>query len=96
MKTVHKYTLKQDGFTIIPLPDSDVRILYTDAQRGEVCLWIELPTICNGEKPTLKYRKFDIFGTGWNIPENAEYIGTAMVYDLVWHVYELKGEDNAG
>lgn len=42
------------------------------------------------ENADMKTRKFTVVGTGHPIPENAEYVGTALAVGgaLVWHVVE--------
>ncbi len=98
MKTIYKYILKDGYNPVIALPNYDVKILHVGNQDDNVCMWVELPTISKftGKEPILIDRKFAIFGTGWEIPDDVEYIGTVVLKFLVWHVYELKGEDNAG
>jgi hypothetical protein len=38
-------------------------------------------------------RTFSVFGTGWEVPEHAVHIGTAVVPDgtLSWHLFEDRG-----
>jgi hypothetical protein len=40
---------------------------------------------------TLSRHVLQVFGTGHDLPENAEWRGTAVApYGLVWHLYQLR------
>ena len=39
-------------------------------------------------------RRFQVFGTGHPLPENARYVGTCpRMSGLVWHLYELVSDE---
>lgn len=51
-----------------------------------VDFWVEIDT----EQVATSPRKFEVFPTGVEIPDDAQYIGTAIspVNNYVWHLYE--------
>ncbi len=89
MKTIWKYNLNKDNITVEMPRDS--KILCTDEQFGNVCIWVELDP--SPSCPTEK-RIFEIFDTGETHYEDMgisrEYIGTVKLRngDVLKHVYE--------
>ena len=83
-RTVYKYPLAF-GLTRLVVPvQSEIRHV---AMQGEsVCLWMEVDPQTWSEK-----RRFAVIGTGWPVPSDGRYVGTAMTPDgaYVWHVYEI-------
>lgn len=86
-KVVYKYPLDALGPNKVTLP-MDARIVHVGIQGEDVCLWAEHHTETDKISVTHE-RTFDIYGTGWGIPETAEHIGTVMRGPYVWHVYEV-------
>src|SRR5260370_973455 len=42
-------------------------------------------------------RRFQVFGTGHPLPQNARYVGTCpRVSGLVWHLFELVSDEDEG
>ena len=59
------------------------------AQGQSICVWAVVDT----EQGVYEERKFHVYGTGHELPENHEdhiYIGTVFIGHLVFHVYEGK------
>ncbi len=85
-KTIHKFILHHGRENLLYLPVGS-KAFKAGAQNTQNVLWIELePSLL----PT-QARKFAIFGTGWMIPKDAEYIDTILgETEYVWHVYEVK------
>lgn len=86
MITVYKYVLEVgNGELRLPV---GAEILSVAFQGDDLCLWAKVNDKCGEEA-----REFDVFGTGWNIPEHIgterEFIGTAHTDGgLVFHVFE--------
>lgn len=83
MKTVYKYPI-QFHDTTYSMPIGAKPVL-TQVQDDQVCVWFELDL----NEPFVP-RTFNIYGTGFTIPEHEKHIGSCMTRDgaLVWHVYE--------
>jgi hypothetical protein len=65
-----------------PLPAKIVHVACIGG-FGTVNVWAEV-TPDGTETAT---RKMRVFGTGFDIPEGAVYVGTAPAGPFVWHVY---------
>lgn len=69
------------------------KIIHVDSKTfGYVDLWVEFD-----DSEEVATRTFQIFGTGWEITDDAQYIGTSVQRTQnpdqfneikVWHVYE--------
>lgn len=81
--TIWKYALDIDHNTQAISMPSDAILRHTCGQDDTVTLWFEV--IPFGESTT---RWFRVYGTGWPI-DNGDYLGTAIIGDFVWHVYEV-------
>lgn len=64
----------------------DCKILCVAEQHDHVTVWVEVPL---PELPKTREYIFWVVGTGRDIPERTEYLGTAMLSGgrLVAHVY---------
>jgi hypothetical protein len=84
MDKIYKFPLKVvGGVQILLLPQSST-ILATDDQDNIPTLWCAVdPNL------PMQPRYFLLIGTGHTIPENAQYLGTCVGTDFVWHVYEV-------
>lgn len=84
MKRVFKYVLSPD--CVIEMP-SGSRVLTVQVQHETPCIW----ALCE-DKNALDSRRFMIFGTGHEMPEdlNLGYIGTFQLAGgkFVFHVFE--------
>jgi hypothetical protein len=81
MKTVWKYPIGFAGDLTMP---EGARPLHVAVQRDTIQMWALVDT----ERPTVR-RTFLACGTGHDIPANSVYIGTALMGQFVWHVFEL-------
>lgn len=53
-------------------------------QNGKLYLWAEINEDCTPER-----RQFMVIGTGWEVPEDAQYLGSVVSPSgYVWHLYE--------
>lgn len=87
MRTIHKFSLRIEDRQGVMLP-AGAKLLTVQEQNGVLCLWAEVETLA-----PLEAVEFAVYGTG--LPcDGGQYIGTAQVRGLVWHVYRL-GDDPA-
>lgn len=52
-------------------------------QKGHVCVWAEVE---DGYMLNTQYA-FDVYGTGWDVPDTSTYVGSVFDGPYVWHVY---------
>jgi len=83
MRTVYKYPLDHP-VTEYELP-ADCKILCIHEQDSTVMVWVELET---ESKAPITVKRFTIVGTGREIPRGSQYVGTAFIDLMVWHVYK--------
>lgn len=90
MQTIYKYELEPMNTESIVMPVG-AKLLHVDNQKGKLCLWALVDT-----SPTVQHsiRMITVVGTGQKLweAENGKrnvYIGTAIIGDFVWHVFEL-------
>lgn len=84
MRAVHKYPLNMDEFPIIRT-HQDMIPFYVGNQHDQLTLWGSVDTL----KPIV-YRKLQIVGTGHPAPDEVDYIGSVIMGDFVWHVYDVE------
>lgn len=91
MKTIWKFpidlaaVLKADAPIAIEMPVG-TRIIHVAAQYNTVMVWGEVVP----ENP-LEERLFYVVGTGWPVPDQTRYVGSALIEKdmiYVWHIYE--------
>jgi len=84
--TIWKYELKLENLEIIEMPKG-AEILAVQVQGMSPCIWALVDPSAEKEK-----RSFEIFGTGFEIPDNVErkFIGTFQLspHRLVFHLFE--------
>lgn len=85
MKVVHKIPLQVGTRVSVSLP-LGTKLVHCDNQFGQPMLWVEKP---QGPQP-VEMRHFEVFGTGWDIPDDARHLGTVIQGKWVWHCYEVK------
>lgn len=90
MRTIYKYIIPQSGGLQCIKMRKDAQIISVQMQGGSLCLWAEVMAD-NPEED----REFQVFGTGEEIPLNANdegfnfgWQGTVQDGAFVWHVYE--------
>lgn len=52
--------------------------------NGEQCIWVEVDPAAEPVP-----RVFVIYGTGWDIDPDLEYVATFVDRAFVWHLYDL-------
>jgi hypothetical protein len=87
MKTVYKYDLKIEDLNHLALPHG-AKFLMVDRQMGRNYAWFEVPIV--SDQACMKLRHFKVFGTGHEIPDDAQWLATWQAEPFVWHLYEVK------
>jgi len=82
MKKIFKYELK-DGSNYIPV---GAKVIHVNVSEEGAIAWVEFDSKFENE---LVQRNFKVFGTGWEIPDDAIYIKTWFQGPFVWHLYEV-------
>lgn len=85
-ETIWKYPLDAPGVRIEHQIPREARIVHVGADPGGegVALWARI----EAEQPRVT-RTFLFVGTGDDFPENAAYVGSAIIKPYAWHVFEL-------
>lgn len=84
-RRVFKYALVV-GDQVLDLPRGAV-IRMVDHQGGNLCLWAEVDPDAE-----IEGRIFRVYGTGHEIADDLEYVGSSQDTLFVWHVYERTTE----
>lgn len=84
MKTIWKFQLNFYATLLLP---TGATFLHFAQQDEGVHAWFEVDPSSAAEE-----RKFQIVGTGNKVPNNGDFLATALVDGgtLVWHLYEIK------
>ncbi|MEO2054704.1 MAG: hypothetical protein ABGX83_05335 [Nitrospira sp.] len=94
MKTIWKFGFSTAALNSVALPKG-ADILCLQMQRFSPCMW----AVVDPAQPTER-RTFVLYGTGATMVETGihSYVGTYQELDgdLVWHLFELKEEENNG
>lgn len=89
MRAIHKFPLPHAITTgdpvAVEMPPQAIRHRFA-MQNHVPTIWAEVDT-AHGLVP----RYFQIFGTGQELPDGAEYVGTFEQGPFVWHLYEVQG-----
>ena len=83
MRTIYKYRVDIGGSTYVSLP-SGYFIKHVDMQQDDLCFWAEVDR--NEKTESVEFR---VVGTGHQIPDGAQYVGTAQSPPFVWHLYKM-------
>jgi hypothetical protein len=84
-REIYKYRVQvKEIWHEVAMP-SQAKIVHVACQdtSGVVSLWAEI----ENESASVT-RSFRIYGTGQSIPDDTDYVGTALDGMFVWHVYE--------
>jgi hypothetical protein len=90
MRTIWKIDVEVADVPLVAKLPVGATVVHVGTQHPDdprtVQVWLEV----NDAGP-VEERSFRIIGTGHAMPENARYVGSAIVYDgqLVWHVVEV-------
>lgn len=92
MRTIWKETLKITNRQTIMLPKEAI-LFSVGNKHGMLCLWFFVEDSNQPEEP----REIEIIGTGNPIPEGSRrFIGTVIMDQFTWHVFENLDNDRAG
>lgn len=82
MRVVHKYTVHPSELSVDTYEGA--RFLHVANQREQITVWAEV----NPQAPRCA-RFLHVVGTGFDAPEDADYIGTALMASgtFVFHIY---------
>jgi len=81
MKTIHKYEVFDALGLMLPC---DAKVLTVQMQGDTPVMWVELTPQFG-----VMQRQFRVYGTGQQIPDDAEYLATWQQPPFVWHLYEV-------
>ncbi len=83
MKTVYKYPLYIVDAQVVNLPAGAVVLHIAPDPQGKACLWAFVDT----DRP-LETRSIVVTGTGHEVPDGLEHLGSFVQEWGVWHVWE--------
>lgn len=88
MQTVFKFPLSYRQDVRLSLPE-EARVVQVGLDgAGDPCLWVLLdPALPTDGGPDLSY---GIYGTGGQVPDHKEYVGTFFSLPFVWHIFRDK------
>lgn len=86
MKTIYKYQLPIEREVTLYVPGVNAQVIHVGDQMGKLTIWMEVDT--DGPEHPIR---FVIVGTGKLRPNanNCIHVGSAIVGDYVWHVYQM-------
>lgn len=85
MRIIHKTTVNiTGGAQRKAIPGKIVHVGFQRINPYDLAIWYEW----DSEKDSPVDRTFYVHGTGWVIPADQTYVGTAIIDDFVWHLYE--------
>jgi hypothetical protein len=85
---IHKYDVTpQHEPNLVSMP-LDAVPLGISEQQGYMHLWAMVDP-----EAEIKLQKVWVIGTGWDVPENTEYVHTFFGQNFVWHLFrDRKGK----
>lgn len=83
-KAIWKFTLTVPMRCPVLMPE-DAQILTVGVQGSSIRMWALVDP-----KAVQNTRYFNVYGTGHPHPGTGDYIGTAFIDELVFHVFEEK------
>lgn len=86
-KAIYKYPLLLQQHQTVMMHHG-ARILTAQMQDSSVCLWAEVDIKAPATAVEIK-----IYGTGFQIGDNVEYINTVQDESFVWHIYRERQND---
>jgi len=86
MRTIYKYPVNLTGFTTVHLPIFGKIVRVGLDPSANICFWVEMNL---GDE--LFPRSFCIIGTGHEIPDDFNHIGSFSDGPFIWHMY-MNGE----
>ena len=91
MKTVHKFPILYGKALELMLdPEAKIVLVDTDWESDKPAIWIE-KDLSRGPEFAVRTR-FEVYGTGHDIPHNAKHVGSFRTPPYVWHLYQVPVE----
>ncbi len=87
MRTIWKYRFSISGIETFSMPEG-ARVVFVGMQGRCINLWALVQPLMNWNTEAVE-RTFVIRGTGHNIEDNLEYVGSTIDGEFVWHVFEV-------
>lgn len=88
MKSIWKYSWDESQAQF-DMPKGST-ILSVGTQRDQMCLWV----LVNVEEKITVKRKFFVFGTGQNVPDDEmaqfDFLGRVTIGIYEWHIFERR------
>lgn len=84
---IWKYELNPKAIIqYVRMPEGS-KIVHVGQQNGFPCMWVLFSIPPTLQVPMIT-RRFRIFGTGPDVPENMGYVGTVLIEPYVLHIFE--------
>lgn len=85
MSTIYKYPIIVGEFDIETSNCFGSPVL-VELQAGKPCMWLQEP------KPNkdMYLRRFKVFGTGQDIPDNMTWVASWQDPPYIWHLHEVQ------
>lgn len=83
MKTVYKYQIHTGSESQVSV-SRGARVVEVAEQDGVLCLWMEQNPL-----EVQEIRRFLAVYTGSMVPDHYQYAGTAHMFGMVFHVFEI-------
>ena len=82
--TIWKFPLELTDSQFIENIPTDIEPLHLAIQGNQICLWVKVPSI----RSSITRVEIRCFGTGVDISDNLEHLGTVVLPDMtVWHYF---------
>lgn len=86
MHKIHKLPVLPQK-SVYVLPHAADIIAFCEDGNGQLCIWYRFHDN-NDPNTSNENRKLSIFGTGHKIPDEYDYVATAVCGSYVWHLHE--------
>jgi len=81
MRKIYKYVVGL-GFPVTHDLPAGCKVIHGEMQGAEACIWVLFDDSIKEKVAS----EFMVFGTGHEIPDEFEYLGTFQQPPFVWHV----------
>lgn len=86
MRTIWKFPVLSTGPMEIDVPfPGNIVLVDRDPATGLMAFWADVFPQA-GKVP----RRFVVVGTGHEVPEKARHLGSVVIGEFVWHLFELE------
>ena len=88
MKEIYKYKVSLGDLFSHELP-IDHKVVMVDKQDGEPYMWIEAKHVVSRKHGNVSMVRYQVFGTGHEIPVYAKHVDSFQDGGFVWHLYVI-------